>query len=198
MIIRTVQGPGVHVDASAEGKLVGGAVLFLDRDGVINVDRGYVCSIEATVWVTGIFELCRAAQRLGFGLIVVTNQAGIARGYYSESQFLDYTRWMHEAFRQRGIVLSATIYCPHHPTEGIGELRQACSCRKPEPGMLLEAQRRFLLDMQKSAMVGDKKSDMDAGIAAGIGRLFYIGSERSLGPGVARCSSVSDILSYFA
>ena len=198
MIAKAIQGPGVHVDASVEGKLGEGAVLFLDRDGVINVDRGYVCSIEATVWVSGIFELCRAAQRLGFRLMVVTNQAGIARGYYSESQFLDYTRWMHEAFRQRGIVLSATIYCPHHPTEGIDELRQACSCRKPEPGMLLEAQRRFLVNMQESAMVGDKKSDMDAGIAAGIGRLFYIGSEMGLGDRVTRCSSVSDVLSYFA
>jgi D-glycero-D-manno-heptose 1,7-bisphosphate phosphatase len=153
--------------------------LFLDRDGVINIDHGYVYLPEQTEWVPGIFELCRSAQGLGYDLIVITNQAGIARGYYDEAQFEAYTRWLHGQFANRGLPILATYHCPHHPTEGIGELRRQCDCRKPEPGMILRASRELDVDLATSAFVGDKPSDMAAGRAAGVGHCFQVFAHRA-------------------
>jgi D-glycero-D-manno-heptose 1,7-bisphosphate phosphatase len=152
--------------------------LFLDRDGVINVDRGYVYLPEQTQWVPGIFELCKAAQECGYSLIVITNQAGIARGYYSEAQFQAYTRWMHAQFADRGLPILATYHCPHHPTDGIGELRRECDCRKPNPGMILRASRELEIDLAASALVGDKSTDIAAGEAAGIDHCLRVFGRR--------------------
>lgn len=148
--------------------------LFLDRDGVINVNHGYVHTPEQTDWVPGIFEFCRMAQDAGYLLVVVTNQAGIARGYYSEEQFLDYTRWVHEQFESRGVPLLATYYCPHHPDAGVEPWRLDCECRKPQPGMLLAAKARFGLSMQDSVLVGDQPSDLAAAAAAGVPRAIMV------------------------
>jgi D-glycero-D-manno-heptose 1,7-bisphosphate phosphatase len=147
----------------------GRRALFLDRDGVINVDRGYVCTPERTEFIDGIFGLCRAAQQADRLLVVITNQAGIGRGYYTEQQFLEYMDWMRAVFRQHGAPLDAVYYCPHHPTEGVGEYRRECECRKPAPGMILHAQRDLGLDLARSMLVGDKDSDVAAGCAAGVG-----------------------------
>lgn len=117
----------------------------------------------------GIFELCAEAQRAGYLLIVVTNQAGIARGYYSVEEFLVYTRWVHEQFAVEGVPLAATYYCPHH-----ANFTSVCQCRKPEPGMLLSAISFFEIDVGKSILVGDKQSDIKAGIAAGLRRCHLI------------------------
>lgn len=144
--------------------------LFLDRDGVINVDHGYVHTPEDTEWVSGIFELCARAQRAGYLLVVVTNQAGIARGYYSVGKFLDYTQWIHEQFAAQGTPLTATYYCPHHPDAGVGVLQLDCDCRKPKPGMLLSAGFDLQLDLSASLLVGDKLSDLAAATAAGVGK----------------------------
>ena len=151
--------------------------LFLDRDGVINVDRGYVHKPASTEWVPGIFDLCAQAQREGYLLVVATNQAGIARGYYSAEEFLVYTQWVHEKFAARGIPLAATYYCPHHPYSGVGGLRTSCSCRKPGPGMLIAAQHRLQLDLKLSAFIGDKSSDVEAGNLAGVKMNLLLGSE---------------------
>lgn len=187
--------PGVFIDPRANDAGSSGPVLFLDRDGVINVDHGYVSAPSATQWVDGIFDLCRGAIALGYRLIVVTNQAGIARGYYTEAQFLEYTHWVHAVFHERGADLLATVYCPHHPTAGLEGLRVICPCRKPAPGMLLEAKARFRIDMESSALIGDKLSDIQAGVAAGVGMLFYVGSAngRILSPEV-QCGSVAAVL----
>jgi D-glycero-D-manno-heptose 1,7-bisphosphate phosphatase len=150
--------------------------LFLDRDGVINVDRGYVSLPQETEWVPGIFDLCQRATGMGFRLVVVTNQAGIARGYYSEDQFQAYTAWMHQQFAGRGLLITATYHCPHHPTEGIGPLRRACDCRKPMPGMLLRARNELGIDLESSALIGDKLSDIQAARAAGVGRALLVGT----------------------
>lgn len=143
--------------------------LLLDRDGVINFNHGYVHTPARTEWLPGIFELVAQARRQKFLVIVVTNQAGIGRGYYSEDEFLTYTAWMHAQFAQRGAPLLATFWCPHHPDAGIGEYRVDCECRKPGPGMLLAAAERFGLDMQASWMIGDKPSDLEAAVGAGAG-----------------------------
>ena len=152
-------------------------VLFLDRDGVINVNLGYVHTPEGTQWVPGIFELCAAAQAEGYALVVATNQAGIARGYYDITEFERYTKWMHAQFAERGITIRATVYCPHHPEMGVGSLRAVCQCRKPAPGMFIEAFARLSVDPGQSLFVGDKVSDMQAGAAAGLGRLFLIAGD---------------------
>lgn len=145
--------------------------LFLDRDGVINVDHGYVCSVRRTDFVPGIFDLAKEAVKEDYLVIVVTNQAGIARGYYSENRFVRYTRWVHGVFKREGALIHATYYCPHRPDE---EGCVICECRKPAPGMLLSAARRFGLDLAGSVMVGDKTTDFMASRSAGVGRFWHV------------------------
>jgi len=142
--------------------------LFLDRDGVINVEKKYVWRIADFEFVPGIFELCRAARALGLLPIVVTNQAGIGRGYYTEEDFLKLTAWMLDTFRTQGIHIGRVYHCPYHPTEGIGHYRRESPDRKPNPGMILKAQEDFGLDLSRSVLVGDKDSDIAAGRAAGV------------------------------
>lgn len=152
------------------------AALFLDRDGVVNVNHGYVCSPERTEFVDGIFELVAAANRGGLVVVVVTNQAGIARGYYTEQDFHHYMAWVRGQFRLHGAHLDAVYHCPHHPTAGVGEYLRVCECRKPAPGMLLAAQRELGLDLGASLLIGDTPTDIAAGEAAGVGRCLLLGS----------------------
>jgi len=148
--------------------------LFLDRDGVINVDRRYVCAQEQFEFVDGIFELCRIATRLGYLLIVVTNQAGIGRGRFTEEQFRRLTEWMYGAFRDRGAPITAVYHCPYHPEHGIGAYKMDSNHRKPRPGMILQAAAEFDVDLQRSTLLGDKETDVQAGVAAGVGcNLLY-------------------------
>ena len=145
------------------------SALFLDRDGVINVDNAYVHRIEDFEFIDGIFELCEAAQMHGYLIIVVTNQAGIGRGYYSEEDFHKLSEWMCRSFEQRDIVISDIYFCPYHPEHGIGIYKQDSSCRKPRPGMLLRAKDEHSIDMDDSIFIGDKLSDLEAGEKAGVG-----------------------------
>jgi D-glycero-D-manno-heptose 1,7-bisphosphate phosphatase len=148
--------------------------LFLDRDGVINVDIGYLHRKEDCVFLPGIFELVRRARRLGYDVFVVTNQAGIARGYYSEETFAEFTRWMLKRFEAEGAPITQVYCCPHHPTAGVGEYLKVCECRKPAPGMLLRAAQEHQVDLSASIFVGDAVTDMQAGFAAGIGTLCLL------------------------
>jgi D-glycero-D-manno-heptose 1,7-bisphosphate phosphatase len=157
--------------------------LFLDRDGVINVDHGYVFTPERTDFIGGIFDLCRVAKQRGYLLVVITNQAGIARGYYTEQQFLDYMEWVRGVFREHGVLLDAVYFCPHHLTDGLGDYRRACDCRKPAPGMILAAQRELGIDLQRSVLIGDKPSDLQAGEAAGVGTCIGIYAVMDIGSG---------------
>ncbi len=135
--------------------------IFLDRDGVINEDLGYVGKREDFHFLPGVFEALRHFQNLGFLLIIVTNQSGIARGYYTVQDFLSLSEWMKEELRKRDITITDIFYCPHHPEDG-------CECRKPKPGMILEAARRYDIDLSASWMIGDKPSDIEAAKNAGI------------------------------
>lgn len=146
--------------------------LFLDRDGVINIDHGYVHLPEQTEWVPGIFDLCKLAVDQDYLLVVITNQAGIARGFYDEQAFDSYSAWMRQQFLERGVPIAAIYHCPHHPEHGIGALRTECDCRKPKPGMILRAQRELDLDLRASALIGDMPSDLEAGRAAGVTHCF--------------------------
>lgn len=154
--------------------MTGRAALFLDRDGVINYDTGYTHRIEDFRFKDGIFELCARAQALGYALVVVTNQAGIGRGYYSEADFQKLTAWMLERFAEQGIHFASVEYCPDHPTHGIGPYRRENLRRKPGPGMLLDAAAEHGLDLARSAMIGDRASDMEAAFAAGVPRRILL------------------------
>jgi D-glycero-D-manno-heptose 1,7-bisphosphate phosphatase len=153
--------------------------LFLDRDGVINIDSGYLHRREDFIFQEGIFDLCRAAQDLGYLLIVVTNQAGIARGYYTESDFLELTRWMTDEFSSRNVHFSRVYYCPYHPVHGIGPYKKDSPDRKPGPGMLLRAQAEFNVNLAHSVFIGDQASDIHAAKAAGVGTIIWLQSQTS-------------------
>ena len=152
---------------------------FLDRDGVINADHGYVSQPENFEWLPGVFEACRELARLGYAIVVVTNQSGIGRGYYSERQFLRLMRWVRRQFHRRRAPIAGIYFCPFHPEHGIGRYRQDSFLRKPHPGMLLRAAADFRLDLQRSLLVGDSPGDMEAGRAAGVGRLFYLSHDNA-------------------
>jgi len=138
--------------------------LFLDRDGVINIDKGYVHKIEDFEFIDGIFDICEFFQKEGFLIFIITNQAGIARSYYSEKIFQYLTNWMLKEFEKRGINITKVYYCPHHP-----DFTGKCKCRKPNPGMILTAKKEFDIDLENSILIGDKISDIEAGKNAGIG-----------------------------
>ena len=148
--------------------------LFLDRDGVINHEVGYLHRAEDVVFVDGIFSLCRTAMALGYRIIVVTNQAGIARGFYSVAQFDGLMDWMRMQLRAEHVEIDAVYYCPYHPEHGIGEFRRDHVDRKPAPGMLLRGAAEFGLDLAHSVMVGDRCSDVSAANNAGLRQAFLI------------------------
>lgn len=153
--------------------------LLLDRDGVINVDSGYVGAAKDFVFMDGIFSLARRAAGLGYRLIVVTNQSGIARGYYDEAAFTALTRWMAARFADEGAPLAAVLHCPYLAGAPSGPYARHSFWRKPNPGMMLEASRRFDLDLSRSAMIGDQPSDMTAARRAGVGeRIFFDGAKQ--------------------
>lgn len=141
--------------------------IFLDRDGTLNIDHGYVHEIDQFHFIEGSIETLKALKDMGYLLVLVTNQSGIARGYFSEDQFLSLTEWMDWSLADRGVDLDGIYYCPHHP-EGKGEFRQDCDCRKPKAGMLLQAIEELDIDPQRSIMIGDKVEDLMAGKGAKI------------------------------
>ena len=143
--------------------------VFLDRDGVINREGGYVHQVDEFHFIDGVFDACREMSKAGYQLIIITNQAGIARGYYTEADFHRLTKWMLNEFRQHGIEIDDVYYCPHHPVHGVGDYRRDCDCRKPAPGMIFRAAREHSLDLHHSILIGDKATDIDAGRAAGVG-----------------------------
>lgn len=163
--------------------------LFLDRDGVINHDSGYTSDVESFRFVDGIFDVCRAARELGYLLIVVTNQAGIGRGYYSEQDFLILTKWMCDQFEAEGAQISDVFYCPYHPEDGVGHYKKDSFDRKPNPGMLLRAAEKYKLDLNCSIMIGDKSSDMQAANEAGVGIRCHFLS-------VGNCDFVSNVATH--
>ena len=142
--------------------------LFLDRDGVINVDHGYVIRREDFHFVDGIFDLVRHAKSQGYLVVVVTNQAGIGRGYYTEEQFHQLMGWVAERFAENGGAIDKVYFCPDHPEHGIGQYRRQSSMRKPGPGMILTACEELNIDLTKSLLIGDNVSDIEAGRAAGV------------------------------
>jgi D-glycero-D-manno-heptose 1,7-bisphosphate phosphatase len=153
------------------------AAAFLDRDGVINFDRAYVYRQSDFEFIPGVFDAARALKRLSYVLVAVTNQSGIGRGTYSLDDFLALDEWMRARFRDEGAEILATYYCPHHPTDAVGPYRLECECRKPRPGMLLKAAADHGLALDRSLLVGDKATDLQAARAAGIPTRLLVGTD---------------------
>jgi D-glycero-D-manno-heptose 1,7-bisphosphate phosphatase len=172
-----------------------GSALFLDRDGVINVDHGYVYRPDQFEFVPGIFELARFwTNELRRPIIVVTNQSGIGRGYFDECAYADLTRWMCDRFAAERAAIARVYHCPYHPQHGVGEYRRDHPWRKPNPGMILQAALDLGLNLARSAIIGDTRSDIEAGAAAGIGLRILVGSHLSEeGAGTASHEAVADL-----
>ena len=143
--------------------------IFLDRDGVINKDINYLHKIDDFEFIDGIFDVCLYFQSLGYKIIIITNQSGISRGYYSHSDYQKVTQWMLDQFRYKNINILDIFHCPHGPDS-------TCDCRKPKPGMFLKAKVKHNTDMEKSWLIGDQELDVIAANAAGIENTILVRS----------------------
>lgn len=140
--------------------------VFLDRDGTLNVEKEYVFRYEDWEWIPGAVEGLKELGKMGFKLVVVSNQSGVARGYYARADMEELHRRVGEDLKSQGVTIAGFYYCPHGPGEG-------CACRKPEPGMILHAAKDLDIDLSRSFMVGDKAIDVEAGRRAGV-RTFLV------------------------
>jgi D-glycero-D-manno-heptose 1,7-bisphosphate phosphatase len=147
--------------------------IFLDRDGVINKETGYLYKIEDFKFINGVFEACQHYEQLGYKIVIVTNQSGISRGYYSEDDFRNITDWMITQFNKNNIQILDIFHCPHSPIS-------KCGCRKPKPGMLLEAKKKYNINMLESWMIGDSERDISAANLAGIKNTILVRSGHTL------------------
>ena len=172
---------------------------FLDRDGVLNEDRGYVHRWEDFAFLPGVIDALRRLQQKGYLLVVITNQSAVARGLCAEADVLALHERMRAFLHGQGIELAGIYYCPHHPQGSVARYTRACACRKPEPGMILRAAQEHGIDLARSLLVGDKLSDLEAGRAAGIPSLYLVvlpGQEKDLTafPGAEQVSSLEEVV----
>lgn len=137
--------------------------IFLDRDGTINIEKNYLYKIKDFEFIHGMPDAIARWNQLGFLVIVVTNQAGVARGYYSENDVDILHRYINEQLSEYNAHIDKFYYCPHHPTEGVGKYKKDCNCRKPKTGLIEKAIKENDIDLSKSYLFGDKESDLEAG-----------------------------------
>jgi len=168
--------------------------LFLDRDGVINVDHGYVHTVDNFQFIKGILNLAKAAHFNNFKLVVVTNQSGIGRGFYTENQFHQITSWMCREFIIAGAPITKVYFSPFHPSQGIGKYKKDDFSRKPNPGMILQAKQELDLDLDNSLLIGDKVSDIQAGITPGIGHNILYSTSPVLEVTPKKCHVITSLL----
>ena len=162
--------------------------IFLDRDGVINKEIGYLHKIKDFEFINDVFETCKYLISLNYKIIIITNQSGISRGYYSENDFKILTNWMVEEFKKNHINILDVYHCPHSPNH-------SCNCRKPKPGMILEAKNMHNIDMQNSWLIGDKEDDIIAANRAGISNTILVRSGHKIDEGKSNAAYILDSLS---
>ncbi len=156
---------------------MGSKTVFFDRDGVLNVDVNYLYRPEDFVWIDGAKDAIRYLKQQDYLVIVITNQSGVARGYYGEEDVIRLHEWMNEQLEAVDAHIDAFYYCPHHPDGALEQYRQKCFCRKPEPGLILQAIDEWSVDVSRSILIGDKRRDIEAAQKAGIkGYLFTQGN----------------------
>lgn len=168
--------------------------VFLDRDGTINVEKDYLYQAAEFEFIPGAIEAIKLLNQSGVLVIVVTNQSGVARGYYTEDDVINLHRHIASELERSGAHVDAWLYCPHHPT-GRGSYALPCSCRKPLPGMLFEAAQRYSIDLEHSVMIGDKRADIEAGKSAGCSVIlvrtgYGAEEERDSGPYTIVCDDL--------
>jgi len=155
--------------------------VFLDRDGTINVDKDYLYKVEDFEFLPGVLDGLRKFQDAGYLLIIITNQSGIARGYYSEVEFEKLNSWMIGKLQSEGINIEKTYYCPHHPNALIPEYRKKCECRKPGIKLFQDAVHDFDIDLNSSIAIGDKERDLDICKCAGTKGFLIYSNEETIG-----------------
>jgi rfaE bifunctional protein nucleotidyltransferase chain/domain len=150
--------------------------VFLDRDGVINKDKAYVHLWEEFEFLPGAIEGMKKLQDAGYELVIVTNQSGLARGYYTEAQYQALSKSFRQHLVEQGVKLAGVFHCPHHPKGSVHSLALVCNCRKPKPGLLIQGANELGIDMLNSILIGDKQTDIEAARAAGVGRAYSVDS----------------------
>ena len=165
---------------------------FIDRDGVLNEDRGYVFQREDFHWLPGAQEALAQLQSAGYALVIVTNQSGIARGLYTQVDLDVLHAHVTAQLLAAGVQLTGIYACPHHPEALLPALRIHCDCRKPQPGLILQAARAHRLDLSASWLFGDKASDIEAGRRAGVGRCWLVGDGGAADGADGRSASLLD------
>ena len=159
--------------------------IFLDRDGVINKEVGYLHKIEDFEFINGVFEACLYFQSLNYQIIIVTNQSGIGREYYDENTFHVVNNWMLNQFKDQGVNILDVFFCPHAPESD-------CNCRKPKPGMFNQANDKYGIDMKRSWMIGDKEADIQAANAANIQNTILVKSGHQIDENNSKASFIFD------
>ncbi|MCU0641276.1 MAG: D-glycero-beta-D-manno-heptose 1,7-bisphosphate 7-phosphatase [Candidatus Margulisbacteria bacterium] len=150
----------------------GNRAVFVDRDGTIIEDTGYISSPQEVRFIPGSIAALKRLNQAGFKVIVITNQSGVARGYFSENMLQSVDKAIHRQVLNGGAHIDAFYYCPHHPDHGVYPYRQECACRKPHPGMILKGAREHQVDLSHSFMIGDHRCDVAAGKNAGVKTVF--------------------------
>ena len=142
--------------------------IFLDRDGVINYDYGYVHKISEFKFIPNVLKTLQLLNELNMPMFIVTNQAGIARGFYDENDLFILHNYLLSIFEEKNIKIKEIFFCPHHENGKLPKYSYNCDCRKPKPGMILKAKEKYKLNLEQSFLIGDKFSDIQAGFNAGI------------------------------
>ena len=158
-------------------------VFFIDRDGVINKEIGYLHEIAKFEFIDGVIESLKYIQNKGFKIIIITNQSGIGRGMYSREKFLELNKWMIDFLSTQGVKILEVFYCPHSPEE-------RCTCRKPLPGMFLEAIKKYDIDIEMSWSIGDKETDIQAAKSSGISNTILVKSGHKINERNSRASYI--------
>lgn len=161
--------------------------IFIDRDGVINIEKNYLYKIEEFEFINGVFEALKSFQSLGYKLFIITNQSGIGRGYYTLDDFKTLTSWMLQQFEEKGITISDVQLCPHGPNDD-------CNCRKPKTGMIDAILKKHAIDLQNSWLIGDKASDIECAQNAGIVHTIQVKSGHDFETSMADyvCDSIKE------